>query len=74
MVNNKKRDDFKRLANNRVEKISNMIRLVGNLSNKNNYEYSKNDVDKIFTHLNKELRSAKNKFENELGKDSKFRI
>jgi len=33
-----------------------MIKLLGNCSNKGNYEYSEDDVRKIFVILEKELR------------------
>ncbi len=40
----------------------NDIRLIGNLSNRNSYTYSDEDVRKIFKTLQKELDTAKNKF------------
>ena len=39
-----KRDKFVRVAEARTNKIIGMIKLLGNCSNKNTYEYSKEDV------------------------------
>ncbi len=52
-----KRIKFVELAQARVEKALKTIRLIGNLTNKNNYEYEEADFNKIFTAL------AKMKFE-----------
>ena len=60
---NTKREKFIRLAENRVNKALNDIRLIGNLSNKNNYDYDQSDVNKIISTLEQEVRSVKKKFE-----------
>ncbi len=57
-----KRDRFVRLAEARTNKIIDMMRLLGNCSNKANYEYSEEDVKKIFNALEKELKNTKNKY------------
>ena len=57
-----KRDKFVRLAEARTQKSIDMIRKLGNLSNTNFYEYSREDIEAIFGTLEKELRSAKSKF------------
>ncbi len=43
-----KRDKFKRLAEKRVNNAIKSINLVGNLSNKNIYDYTDDDVSRIF--------------------------
>ncbi len=63
------REKFVRLANKRVNSAIKTIRLIGNLSNKSNYSYSTEDVEKIFRALQEELRSAKSKFGDERGRD-----
>ena len=40
-----------------------MIRLLGNLSNTSNYSYTKEQVEKIFGAIEKELATAKRKFD-----------
>ena len=56
------REKFVSLAEARTTKAIKMIRLIGNLSNKSNYSYSGNDVAKIFSELEKELKLAKIRF------------
>lgn len=58
----KKNENFKRIAEKRVIKILEQLRLVGNLSNQNNYEYSEEEVSKIFKTLTEGLNLAKSKF------------
>ena len=57
-----KRDKFVRLAEARTNKILDMIQLLGNCSNLGAYDYTQQDVDKIFTAIENELREAKKKF------------
>ena len=57
-----KRDKFVRLAGARTNKIIDMIQLLGNCSNSGAYDYTQQDVDKIFTAIENELREAKKKF------------
>jgi len=45
-----------------------MIRLIGNLSNHNNYEYSGEDAQKIISALNAELKLLRAKFQAGLSK------
>ncbi len=60
---NTKKERFKKVAVQRTNKIINYIRLLGNCSNKNNYEYSELEVKKIFIAIEKELKIAKTKFQ-----------
>lgn len=56
-------DRFRRLAGKRVIRTIKDIRLIGNLGNRNNYEYTADEVDKIFRTLEKELKLARAKFD-----------
>ena len=56
------RKKFVRLANSRVNKTINAIRLIGNLSNKSNYSYTDADVEKIFRALQDELKACRQRF------------
>ncbi len=69
-----KRERFVRIAENRTNKIIDMIRLLGNCSNKGNYDYSEADVQKIFGAIEKELKAAKLKYINVDSEDDKFRL
>ena len=68
-----KRENFVRLAENRTNKILEMIRLLGNLCNTSNYSYTKVDVKKIFGAIENELSETKKKFNN-IGGDDKFTL
>lgn len=63
---NKKREKFVELAEARVEKTLKDIQLIGNLSNKAAYEYSEEDVKKIFSALQQALNLSKSRFNTEL--------
>ena len=68
MANETKRQRFVRIAESRTNKILEMMRLLGNCSSKGNYEYTEEDIKKIFGALERELKNTKNKF---LGLDAK---
>ena len=57
------RDVFVKLATKRVENAIKSISLIGNLSNKSNYDYRPDDVEKIFKALRRELNACKKRFE-----------
>ncbi len=57
-----KRERFKRIAENRTNKIINMIDLLGNCANKNNYEYTDEDIKSIFNAIESSLKMSKMKF------------
>ena len=69
-----KKDKFVRIAEARTNKIIDMIRLLGNCSNKASYEYSKEDVRKIFTAIENELKAAKAKFDPSSDDSIKFKL
>lgn len=62
-MNESKKEKFVRIAEARTNKIIDMIRLLGNCSNTSTYDYSKDDVKKIFSAIESELRIAKAKFD-----------
>ena len=60
----KNRERFVRLAESRVTKAIRALRLVGNLSNRNNHRYTVEDVQKISSALERELKDVRRRFEN----------
>lgn len=68
-----KNEKFKELAEKRVNRLLNDIRLVGNLANKNNYSYSSDEAQKIISVIDKEIKALKAKFLHDIGK-GKFRL
>jgi hypothetical protein len=63
-----KRSKFVELAEARVARALDTIRLIGNLSNKNNYDYTDSDCNKIIAALEAEIRNLRTKFKSEDGK------
>jgi len=70
-----KRAKFVKLAESRVNRAIKELRLIGNLSNRSAYEFTDEDVRKIFRALHKELESAKGRFSSGgKGEEDGFRI
>ena len=57
------REKFVRLATRRVSNALKAVQLIGNLSNRSNYDYTEEDVQKIFRALQEELGACRKKFE-----------
>jgi hypothetical protein len=53
---------FKRVAERRTDNILKAIRILGNCSNKSAYQYSDEEVQKIFRVIDEQLRSTKARF------------
>jgi hypothetical protein len=67
-----KEEKFKKYANLRLNSALNAIRLLGNLSNKNAYEFTEEQVKTINNELNKAVTETKKRFEkSKKGKKSK---
>lgn len=71
MAKETKRERFIRIAEARTNRIIDNMRLLGNCSSRSNYEYTDEDIKKIFGTLEKELKQTKNRF---LGVDSEERF
>jgi len=65
------REKFVDLARNRVSKALKNIQLIGNLSNRSNYDYTEEDVAKIMKALSDEVSACRKKFDVALKKNSK---
>lgn len=69
-----RRERFTRVAEARTNKILEMIRLLGNCSNRTTYQYDEDDIKKIFNAIEKELRETRSKFSTLDGKGEKFTL
>lgn len=67
-------DRFRRLAESRVNRTLNDIRLIGNLSNRNNYDYTDVEVARIFQTLDAELKQVRARFLQGARTESEFRL
>jgi hypothetical protein len=60
-----KLERFERLAQRRVTEALRLLRLIGNLSNRQNYEYSEDHMRQIVDALDVEMRHLKQRFRQE---------
>jgi hypothetical protein len=66
---------FAELATKRVNKATQAIRVIGNLSNRSNYEYTDQDIRSIIRELNAAVVDVKRRFSSGNSADSEnFRI
>jgi hypothetical protein len=63
---------FKRIAAKRTNEILEKIRILGNCSNKSSYDYTEEEVNKIFSEIDKQLKLTKAKFLG--GKRERFKL
>ena len=63
---------FKRIASKRTNDIIRRIRILGNCSNRSAYDYTEEEINKIFTAIGKELKNANARFTFSRRKDFKL--
>lgn len=68
--NETKEEKFVRLGEGRVNDAIKKIRLISNLSNKNNYEYTQEQVNEIIQVLKNEIEDLEKKFVSQQQKNS----
>lgn len=66
-----KKENFKRVAEKRTNKIIDSISKLQNLTNTSFYEYSNEQIDAIFNAIQKELDRQKEIFEKDKNKEKK---
>lgn len=71
-----RREKFVELATKRTNKALEQMRLIGNLANRSNYEFTEEDARKIVRALQKELDGIKGRFAEASGgrRDGEFRL
>jgi len=57
-----KKERFKRLATQRTNIVLKRLKVLGNCSNRSAYEYTEEEVNKIFSEIERRLREIKSKF------------
>ena len=72
MVRQNDRAKFVELAKKRVSRALKDIQLIGNLSNRSNYDYTDDDVAKIIKALSDEVSACRKKFEIAAKKQTKI--
>ena len=64
---------FKRLAELRTNQVLDKLRVLGNCSNNQSYKYNREDIEKIFSCIEKKAREMKAKF-NHYDTNKKFKL
>jgi hypothetical protein len=59
---NQKKDRFKRLATSRTTDVLKRLQVLSNCSNRSAYEYSEEEINKIFSTIEKTVKDSKSKF------------
>ncbi len=67
-----RRKRFERLATARTNAVLRKLKILGNCSNRQAYEYNEDDVDRIFSTIDKYLKGIKGKFH--FQKEEKFKL
>lgn len=57
-----KRERFKRLAEYRTNEVLKRLNVLGNCANRSAYDYEEEDIDKIFSAIEKRVKEIKSKF------------
>ena len=57
-----KRERFKRLAISRTNNILRALKVLGNCSNRSAYDYTEEEINKIFSEIERRVREIKAKF------------
>jgi len=63
---------FKRIATVRTNAVLDRLRILGNLSNRQMYSYSEEDINKIFSAINNQIKEVRAKFNSQRPK--KFKL
>lgn len=57
-----KRERFERLAVYRTNEVLKRLKVLGNCGNRSAYEYSEEEVNKIFAEIERAVKEARSKF------------
>ncbi len=63
---------FKRLGTLRTNTVLRRLKVLGNCANRQAYQYTEDDVDKIFSEIERKLKEVKAKFH--FPKNREFRL
>ena len=69
-----KRDRFVRIAERRVNKIIDNFDLLGKCSNRRNYEYSEEEVRRIFREIERKVKETRLQFQDGARNKGKFKL
>lgn len=67
-----KRERFLRLGIERTREVLNRMRILGNCANRGSYDYTREDIKKIFAEIERAVRGSKARFH--FPKDGEFKL
>ena len=71
-MNESKKQRFERIAEPRVNAVLDKLRLLGQCSNRNNYEFDKKQISQMFSTIETELKRIKVLYQKPNGKEDPF--
>ena len=66
-----RRERFEKVAAKRTQKILDLLDILGNCSNRSNYEYTDEDVRKMFSAIEGKTKNIKASFGNAIDREEK---
>ena len=57
-----KKERFKRLGTQRTNSVLQRLKVLGNCSNRSAYDYTEEEINKIFSEIERRVRETKSKF------------
>ena len=66
-----RRERFENVAARRTQKILDLLDILGNCSNKSNYEYTDEDVRKMFSSIKDKMKNTEAAFGNAINRSEK---
>ena len=69
-----KNETFKRVATRRTNAVLKKLQVLANCANRSTYEYTEEEVNKIFAEIEKETKLARMKFQPAQNKRKEFEL
>ncbi len=69
-----KRERFTKVASYRTNLVIKYLKLLGNCSNKNNYDYTDSEISKVFSAIDEQIRIAKLRFKSKRNNSDVFKL
>lgn len=69
-----KRENFKRIAEARTNRIIDSIHALRNFTNTSFYDYSDEEIEAVFSAIQNEIDDTRSVFEKQKGKEKRFKL
>ena len=71
---NNKQERFKRVATRRTNAVLKSLQVLGNCSNRSAYEYTEEEINRIFAEIERTVKLTKTKFHLARNKNKEFKL